>query len=52
MQILFGRSLIDTLETKHTICRFVGLTYNENHDNKFQACYRVPKIVNSNHALP
>lgn len=34
MQILFGRSLIDTFETKHTICRFVGLTYNENHDSK------------------
>ena len=24
----------------------------ENHESTFQACYRVPKIVNSNHALP
>ena len=29
-----------------------NLTVCENHERTFQACYRVLKIVNSNHALP
>ena len=44
-ELMNGNGNADS-KKKITICRFVGFTYNENHDRTFQACYWAP-IVNS-----